>query len=124
VGIDDLLERSRAGLERLTPEAARAAVAQGAVIVDTRPIDQRREQGVVPGAVVVCRNLLEWRADGTSGHSDARLVGRELIVMCAQGFASSLAAASLQQAGLRATDMVGGFEAWRDAGLPVEPCTD
>jgi rhodanese-related sulfurtransferase len=124
VGVDHLLERSRAGLERLTPEAARAAAAQGAVIVDTRPIDQRREQGVVPGAVVVCRNLLEWRADGTSGHSDARLVGRELIVMCAQGFASSLAAASLQQAGLRATDMVGGFEAWRDAGLPVEPCPD
>ncbi len=124
MGVDDLLERSRAGLERLTPEAARAAVAQGAVIVDTRPIDQRCEQGVVPGAVVVCRNVLEWRADGTSGHSDARLVGRELIVMCAQGFASSLAAASLQQAGLRATDMVGGFEAWRDAGLPVEPCPD
>jgi rhodanese-related sulfurtransferase len=124
VGVDDLLERSRAGLERLTPEAARAAAAQGAVIVDTRPIDQRREQGVVPGAVVVCRNVLEWRADGTSGHSDARLIGRELIVMCAQGFASSLAAASLQQAGLRATDMVGGFEAWRDAGLPVQPCTD
>ncbi|HEX5558344.1 MAG TPA: rhodanese-like domain-containing protein [Gaiellales bacterium] len=124
MGVDDLLERSRAGLERLTPEAARAAVAQGAVIVDTRPIDQRREQGVVPGAVVVCRNVLEWRADGASGHPDARLVGRELIVMCAQGFASSLAAASLQQAGLRATDMVGGFEAWRDAGLPVQPCTD
>jgi rhodanese-related sulfurtransferase len=124
VGVDHLLERSRAGLERLTPEADRAAAAQGAVIVDTRPIDQRREQGVVPGAVVVCRNVLEWRADGTSGHSDARLVGRELIVMCAQGFASSLAAASLQQAGLRATDMVGGFEAWRDAGLPVEPCPD
>jgi rhodanese-related sulfurtransferase len=124
VGVDDILGRSRAGLERLTPEAARAAVAQGAVIVDTRPIDQRREQGVVPGAVIVCRNVLEWRADGTSGHSDARLVGRELIVMCAEGYASSLAAASLQGIGLRATDMVGGFAAWRDACLPVEPCPD
>jgi rhodanese-related sulfurtransferase len=124
VGIDDHLERSRARLARLTPEAAHAAAAEGAVIVDMRPAGQRREQGIVPGAVVVCRNVLEWRADGTSGHSDARLVGRELIVMCAQGFASSLAAASLQQAGLRATDVVGGFEAWRDAGLPVEPCTD
>jgi rhodanese-related sulfurtransferase len=124
MGIDDLLERSRAGLERLTPEEARAAVDEGAVIVDTRPVNQRREQGAVPGAVIVCRNVLEWRADGTSGHSDARLVGRMLIVMCAQGYASSLAAASLQQIGLRATDMVGGFEAWRDAGLPVEPCTD
>jgi rhodanese-related sulfurtransferase len=124
VGVDDLLARSRAEVERLTPEAAHAAVAEGAVIVDTRPVDQRREQGVVPGAVVVCRNALEWRADGTSGHSDARLVGRELIVMCAQGYASSLAAASLRRSGLRATDMVGGFEAWRDAGLPVEPCLD
>jgi len=124
VGIDDLLERSRAGLERLTPAEARAAVEKGAVIVDMRPVNQRRDGGVVPGAVVVCRNVLEWRADPSSGHSDARLVGRQLIVMCAEGYSSSLAAASLQEIGLRATDMVGGFEAWREAGLPVEPCTD
>jgi len=124
VGIDDLLERSRAGLERLTPAEARAAAEKGAVIVDMRPVNQRRDAGVVPGAVVVCRNVLEWRADPSSGHSDARLVGRQLIVMCAEGYSSSLAAASLQAIGLRATDMVGGFEAWREAGLPVEPCTD
>ena len=124
MGIDDLLERSRAGLERLTPAEARAAVEKGAVIVDMRPVNQRRDGGVVPGAVVVCRNVLEWRADPSSGHSDARLVGRQLIVMCAEGYSSSLAAASLQEIGLRATDMVGGFEAWREAGLPVEPCTD
>jgi rhodanese-related sulfurtransferase len=124
VGIDDLLERARAGLERLTPAEARAAVEKGAVIVDMRPVNQRRDAGVVPGAVVVCRNVLEWRADPSSGHSDARLVGRQLIVMCAEGYSSSLAAASLQEIGLRATDMVGGFEAWREAGLPVEPCTD
>jgi rhodanese-related sulfurtransferase len=124
VGIDDLLEQSRAGLQRLTPDAARAAVEQGAVIVDMRPVNQRRDAGVVPGAVVVCRNVLEWRADPSSGHSDARLVGRQLIVMCAEGYSSSLAAASLQAIGLHATDMVGGFEAWRDAGLPVEPCTE
>jgi len=96
----------------------------GAVIVDMRPVNQRRDAGIVPGAVVVCRNVLEWRADPSSGHSDARLVGRQLIVMCAEGYSSSLAAASLQEIGLRATDMVGGFEAWREAGLPVEPCTD
>jgi rhodanese-related sulfurtransferase len=124
VGIDDLLERSRAGLERLTPAEARAAAEKGAVIVDMRPVNQRRDAGVVPGAVVVCRNVLEWRADPSSGHSDARLGGRQLIVMCAEGYSSSLAAASLQEIGLRATDMVGGFEAWREAGLPVEPCTD
>jgi len=125
VGIDDLLGRSRAGLARLTPEAAQEAVRAGAVIVDTRPLDQRRAQGVVPGAVVVGRNVLEWRADVTSGHADDRLAGKDLIVMCAEGYSSSLAAATLQQIGLaRATDMIGGFEAWRDAGLPVEPCPD
>ncbi len=122
MGIDDVLGRARARLTRLTPAAARAAAEKGAVIVDTRPLDQRRAQGVVPGAAVVCRNVLEWRADPTSGHSDPRLVGRELIVMCAEGYASSLAAASLRDIGLPATDMIGGFEAWRDAGLPVDPC--
>lgn len=125
MGIDDLLGRSRAGLARLTPQAAQEAVRAGAVIVDTRPLDQRRAQGVVPGAVVVGRNVLEWRADVTSGHADDRLAGKDLIVMCAEGYSSSLAAATLQQIGLaRATDMIGGFEAWRDAGLPVEPCPD
>ena len=125
MGIDDLLGRSRAGLARLTPEAAQEAVRAGAVIVDTRPLDQRRAQGVVPGAVVVGRNVLEWRADVTSGHADDRLAGKDLIVMCAEGYSSSLAAATLQQIGLaRATDMIGGFEAWRDAGLPVVPCPD
>lgn len=125
MGIDELLDRSRAGLERLTPEAARQAVLGGAVIVDTRPLDQRRAQGVVPGAVVVGRNVLEWRADPTSGYTDAQLAGRDLIVMCAEGYSSSLAAAALQEIGLTsATDMIGGFEAWRDAGLPVEPCPD
>ena len=124
MGIDDHLARTRAGFERLTPEAARAAVEEGAVIVDTRPLDQRRAHGVVPGAVVVPRNVLEWRADPTSGFADERLAGRQLIVMCAEGYASSLAAATLKEIGLHATDMVGGFEAWRDAGLPVEPCPD
>jgi rhodanese-related sulfurtransferase len=125
VGIDDLLGESRAGLARLPPEAAQEAVRAGAVIVDIRPLDQRSAQGCVPGAVVVGRNVLEWRADATSGHADERLVGRDLIVMCAEGYSSSLAAATLQEIGLAgATDMIGGFEAWRDAGLPVEPCPD
>lgn len=127
MGIDELLERARAGLARLTPEQAQAAVAEGAVIVDTRPVDQRRRQGVVPGAIVAGRNVLEWRADPTSGYGDAALTERrgDLIVMCAEGYSSSLAAASLQDVGLTdATDMVGGFLAWRAAGLPVEPCPD
>ncbi len=125
MGIDELLDRSRAGLDRLTPGEARAAVAEGAVIVDTRPLDQRRAQGVVPGAAVVPRNVLEWRADPTSGYGDPALVGRRLIVMCAEGYSSSLAAATLGEIGVSgATDMIGGFLAWRDAGLPVEPCPD
>jgi rhodanese-related sulfurtransferase len=127
MGIDELLERSRAGLRRLTPTEAEAAVRAGAVIVDTRPVDQRRAQGVVPGAVVIGRNVLEWRADPTSGHGDAAVTGcvAELIVMCAEGYSSSLAAASLQEIGIaKATDMVGGFLAWRAAGLPVAPCPD
>jgi rhodanese-related sulfurtransferase len=127
VGIDELLARSRAGLRRLTPEQAQAAVAAGAVIADTRPADQRRRQGVVPGAVVVGRNVLEWRADPTSGYADAALTERrgDLIVMCAEGYSSSLAAASLQAIGVAgATDMIGGFLAWQAAGLPVEACPD
>ena len=127
MGIDELLERSRAGLRRLTPEQAHAAARAGAVIVDTRPIDQRRRQGVVPGAVVIGRNVLEWRSDPTSGYADAAVTERrgELIVMCAEGYSSSLAAATLQAIGVAgATDMVGGFLAWEAAGLPVEPCPD
>ncbi len=125
MGIDEQLERARGRLRRLTPAQAQAAARKGAVIVDTRPLDQRREQGVVPAAVVVGRNVLEWRADPASGHADTALSGRRLIVMCAEGYSSSLAAASLQDVGLTdATDMVGGFLAWRAAGLPVEPCPD
>jgi rhodanese-related sulfurtransferase len=125
MGIDEQLASARARLHRLTPEQARDAAAGGAVIVDTRPLDQRRAQGVVPGAVPVGRNVLEWRADPTSGYADSALAGRRLIVMCAEGYSSSLAAVSLQDLGLGdATDMAGGFLAWRAAGLPVEPCPD
>jgi rhodanese-related sulfurtransferase len=127
VGIDDLLERARARLQRVTPEQAHAAMAGGAVIVDTRPLEQRRGQGVIPGAVVIGRNVLEWRVDPTSGFTDPMLAGRSgrVIVMCAEGYSSSLAAAALQDVGLTtATDMVGGFVAWAAAGLPVEPCPE
>lgn len=121
-----MLERSRARLQRLTPQQAHAAARRGAVIVDTRPLEQRRRQGVVPDAVVIGRNVLEWRVDPTSGFTDPMLAGRdEVIVMCAEGYSSSLAAAALQDVGMAtATDMVGGFLAWEAAGLPVEPCPD
>jgi rhodanese-related sulfurtransferase len=123
-GIDRLLEDERRLLERVTPEQAWEAAAAGGVIVDTRSHEQRVATGTVPGALRVHRNVLEWRADPTSPYRDPRIAecaGR-VIIMCEQGYSSSLAAATLQRLGLeQATDMIGGFEAWVAAGLPVEP---
>jgi rhodanese-related sulfurtransferase len=121
-GVDELLAEARRGLSRLSPEEAAAAVAAGALLVDTRTERQRAAQGELPGAVVVDRTVLEWRLDPTSpdripeaGDPDLRVV-----VVCRQGYSSSLAAASLQRLGLhRATDVIGGVEAWVAAGLPV-----
>ena len=123
--IDDLQAEARERLERVTPEAARSAVEGGdAVLVDIRSGEQRARDGVVPGAVYHHRNVLEWRADPSSGASDPAIADpyRRVIVMCDAGYASSLAAVALQDLGFaRATDLDGGFQAWRAAGLPVEP---
>lgn len=122
--IADLLGMTRAALDRVTPEVAAARISQGAVLVDTRPFAQRLADGEVPGAVIIERNVLEWRLDPSS---DARLdwatsPDLHVIVMCNEGYASSLAAATLRQLGLRrATDLDGGFQAWKRAGLPVRP---
>lgn len=122
--IDDLLAESRAGIHRPAPEAVAAAVRdRGAVLVDIRTAEQRRAQGVVAGAAWVPRNVLEWRVDPDSGATDPRFgdLDAELILFCAEGYASSLAAATLRRLGFaRATDMDGGFEAWAAAGLPVD----
>jgi rhodanese-related sulfurtransferase len=121
--IDEVLAAARARLRRLTPDEAHAAVAEGgALLVDTRPEWQRRADGQVPGALLIERNHLEWRLDPAS---DARIPEAtdhdvQVIVLCSEGFSSSLAAASLHELGLhRATDVIGGFQAWRDAGLPT-----
>ena len=122
--IDDLLAEARRGLERVGPQAAQAAVESGAVIVDVRSESQRASDGAVPGAIYYPRNVLEWRCDPESDARDERLtdLDRQVIVMCNEGYASSLAAATLQEMGFsRATDLDGGFQAWRAAGLPVEP---
>ena len=122
MSVDDLIREARARLSRLEPEQALAATHRGGLIVDIRSEAQRAEQGLVPGAHFVARNVLEWRADPDCEHHDPELFALEgpLVLMCAQGFQSSLAAANLQQMGVaNATDMVGGFEAWRAAGLPV-----
>jgi rhodanese-related sulfurtransferase len=123
--IHDLLAEARAGLERLTPQEAHAAARErGALLVDIRGGEQRAEQGIVPGALWFPRNVLEWRMDPDSGASDPRGAKPdvEVILFCFEGYASSLAAATLQRLGFaRATDIDGGFQAWARAGLPVEP---
>ena len=121
------LERVRAALDRLTAEQAFAEHRDGALLIDTRTFEQRRVQGVVPGALCIDRTVLEWRLDPTARWCIPEVEGADtrIIVMCRQGFSSSLAAVSLQAIGLtRATDVIGGFEAWRDAGLPVTPFSD
>ena len=113
--IEKLLARARAGLDRVPPERLAAEVADGAVVVDIRPVEQRRQDGDLPGAVVIDRNVLEWRLDPTSAHRSLDLTAAtRVVVVCNEGYASSLAAATLRELGLpRATDLVGGYQAWR-----------
>jgi rhodanese-related sulfurtransferase len=120
--IDDLLAGARRGLERLDPTAALEAIGSGAILIDIRADSQIAADGVVPGALVIPRNVLEWRIDPASGHRHPRAPGLDgrVILMCNEGYQSSLAAATLQRLGFaRATDVDGGFQAWRAAGLPV-----
>jgi rhodanese-related sulfurtransferase len=121
LSVVDLLDMARARLQRLDPVAAHAAWRAGATLVDIRPAAQRRAEGEVPGALVVERNVLEWRFDPAS---DARLpeasYALQVLVLCSEGYTSSLAAYALQQLGVRrATDVIGGFQAWLHAGLPT-----
>jgi rhodanese-related sulfurtransferase len=118
--VDDLLTWARSSLERLTPLQAYDRVAAGALIVDIRPAWQRESDGEIPGSVIVERNHLEWRLHPASGASLAQARdGQEWIVVCTEGYTSSLAASSLVSLGVPARDIVGGIHAWRAAGLPV-----
>jgi rhodanese-related sulfurtransferase len=119
--IETLLAHARRGLDRVEPADLTAEIATGALVVDIRPIEQRRRDGELPGAVVVDRNVLEWRLDPTSPHRipEAGDPGRRVIVVCNEGYASSLAADTLRRLGLeRATDLAGGFQAWRTNTVP------
>jgi rhodanese-related sulfurtransferase len=121
--IEELLAEARRGLDRLEPAEAASAVAAGAVLVDIRSERQRERDGVVPGSLFFPRNVLEWRCDPGSPARDERVGdrGSRLIVMCDEGYQSSLAAANLKRLGFEhATDLAGGFRAWRAAGLPVD----
>ena len=122
--IDEVLDAARASLHRVTPSEAVAAVEQGALLVDIRPVEQRSRDGEIPVAIVIDRNVLEWRLDPASPYriTESSSYDRAIIIVCNEGYASSLAAATLQELGLaHATDLAGGFQAWRAAGFPVEP---
>ncbi|MFJ7136153.1 rhodanese-like domain-containing protein [Streptomyces fungicidicus] len=125
VGIDELLERVRAGYDRVEPGDVYEAFRAGeALLVDIRYAALRERDGLIPGALVVERNELEWRLDPRGSHRLPEATGPDLrvVVVCNEGYASSLAAESLHRLGLhRATDLTGGFQAWRAAGLPVVP---
>ncbi len=120
-GIDEILASARARLRRLTPRQAFGELSGGGVLIDIRPAAQRADEGEIPGSTVVERNHLEWRLDPSC---DARLpwvtgYDHRVIVFCQEGYTSSLAAAALQDLGLRrATDVIGGFRAWTAEGLP------
>ncbi len=121
--VSRLLDASRRGLDRVEPSELAAAQAAGALVVDTRPVEQRERDGVLPGAVVIDRNILEWRLDPSSAH---RLPivddpARRIVIVCNEGYSSSLAAHTLQLLGLlNATDLRGGYQAWlRRSSDPV-----
>jgi rhodanese-related sulfurtransferase len=117
--VEELLAAARAGLRRLQPGEAAAAVAAGARLVDIRPAWQRAA-GEIPGALVLERNHLEWRLHPDSASRvPAAVPGQRWIVYCAEGYTSSLAAAVLRSLGIDATDLAGGFQGWRASGLPV-----
>jgi rhodanese-related sulfurtransferase len=120
--IDDLLARARGRIDRVEPAEALAEMRDGAILVDVRSESQIARDGSVPGAIVVPRNILEWRCAPDGDHRDPRLGDpcARVIVMCDGGYQSSLATANLRELGLhRAVDLAGAFQAWRQAGLPV-----
>lgn len=120
--VDRLLAEARKGVHRYSPQETEAARARGALVVDTRTETQRAETGELPGAIVIDRTVLEWRLDPACDARIAEATGYdiEVVVVCRQGYSSSLAAESLRRMGLhRATDLVGGVEAWQEAGLPL-----
>jgi rhodanese-related sulfurtransferase len=121
--VEELLARARERLDRVDVHDVADATRRGAVLVDIRSELQRERDGTIPGAVFIARNVLEWRCDPASPWRDERVCDpdKRLILVCDEGCQSSLAAATLQELGLPlATDLIGGFDSWRAAGLPVE----
>jgi len=119
--VDELLSAARDGLRRLSPADAAVATREGGLLIDIRPTALRQRDGDIPGAIVIERNVLEWRLAPSSVHRIPQVDARKtVVIVCDEGYASSLAAATLQQLGLPgATDMIGGFQAWKRDGLPT-----
>jgi rhodanese-related sulfurtransferase len=120
--VEDLLADARRKLARLSPTEALKATRQGAVLIDIRSDSQRADDGIIPEAAFVPRNVLEWRLDPACEHRDRALArpARQIILICNEGYQSSLAAATLRRFGLDATDVIGGAQAWRESGLPLQ----
>jgi rhodanese-related sulfurtransferase len=121
--VDELLAETRSSLHRLTASEAASAAQRGGLLIDIRSDSQRDADGVIPGSMYIPRNVLEWRLDPASAHCDPVAARRDLplILICNEGYQSSLAAATLTRFGLDATDVIGGFQAWRAADLPIAP---
>lgn len=121
--IDRVLDAARAGIERLTPGETLAAMDQGAALIDIRPSEQRRRDGLLPGAWTIDRNVLEWRLDPAGEYHVPELARRDLwlILICDEGYQSSLAAATLCRFGLDAADVIGGVQLWRAEGRRLDP---
>jgi rhodanese-related sulfurtransferase len=120
--VAELLEDARRNLPRFVPEDAYEAVLGGAALVDIRSESQRRDDGEIACTLRVARNVLEWRLDPACPQRDRALARRDrvVILLCDEGYQSSLAAATLRRFGVDAGDVIGGFQAWRAAGLPIE----
>lgn len=121
--IEELLAEARATIARLSPAEGWAALDEGAILVDIRPLEQRWRDGLIPGAHVVERNVLEWRLDPGGEYRSPELArpDRLVVLVCDEGYQSSLAAATLVRFGLAAGDVAGGVRAWRAEGLPLVP---
>jgi rhodanese-related sulfurtransferase len=121
VTVEEMLASARSSIMRITPREAMAATQNGGILVDIRPTEQRDRDGLLPQAHVIPRNVLEWRLDPRGEHRDPRVARLDLqvILICDEGYQSSLAAASLRQFGLDVADVIGGVQAWRREGMEL-----